>query len=660
MKRYVWIVVSILTLLYVLTGCIPEPVTLPDKPSVVSPSDGQNLVGLNPELKWEFNANEKYPAVYDVYLGEKPDKLDLVAKDLKAKSYTLTTSLKDDTVYYWKVVAKSNNLLMESPVWTFKTVKALVFNVSLGRTGEAVKDVDVKILPASGDPITVKTNDEGKAKFDPSVLPEKFDVEIIPPAGYAKCKIIGFMKKYHVGFEKTVPIQYANLEPDPSKQVFPTAEFKFYTKDDKDLDLNDIKDDFKVNVKITGENHPVMMYFAISDIAGGGGNLLNYGNRINIGATKEATVTIPIVGKPVGENYLSFVYYDQNNVRVEYLQTINITREVKEAEKPLFVPIPASKFGFVNMISYTRNGAVQFYSKSGAGKFAETLASKSTQKASLNIPEFEPKTRVKRGLESAPKGSNLWIEVNWISYDIAEAVGLVGPGIQQPDGYYIYRSFDGKHFTKIGYAHSYRFVDWSAELAPNKKVWYAVSSYYGDKESELVMLGSVEPLDNFNVELLSPAHKATNVSRQPTFSWKPTKALTTSEDATVTYNYALWIYDLVQSENQIVPVMEKDNQLLVYNFSSEKPEPISVTFKGSEGSPEYEDLKWVILIDSVYYYPSEKLEAGKTYNWGVDLAYAEVYDYDSVAYSIAIDMGYGIDPIGVEADLHGQFTTGNE
>ena len=84
-----------------------------------------------------------------------------------------------------------------------------------------------------------------------------------------------------------------------------------------------------------------------------------------------------------------------------------------------------------------------------------------------------------------------------------------------------------------------------------------MSSYRGTEESELVALGSVVPLDSFNVNLKSPADRATNVSRQPTFVWEPTKELT-SPESDVEYYYTMWIYDLVHSENYILGILQED------------------------------------------------------------------------------------------------------
>ena len=61
-----------------------------------------------------------------------------------------------------------------------------------------------------------------------------------------------------------------------------------------------------------------------------------------------------------------------------------------------------------------------------------------------------------------------------------------------------------------------------------------------------------------------------------------------------------------------------------------------------------------------WYYPYDKLEPNKTYEWGMDLAVAYVVDGDSAAYSIAVDYGYGYDYFGVEADIFNTFTTGEE
>ena len=147
------------------------------------------------------------------------------------------------------------------------------------------------------------------------------------------------------------------------------------------------------------------------------------------------------------------------------------------------------------------------------------------------------------------------IDVWWINYELADWWGLIDPDeYEKPEAYVIYRSFDGENWEKIGVAGSNAIIyrDPSPQLEPGKRVWYKVSSWYPDGESTPVMLGSVVPLDNFNVILLEPKDGDINVSRDPIFMWMPDKELT-SPEGTVTYEYAIWLYDLVQSETHIIP-----------------------------------------------------------------------------------------------------------
>ncbi len=150
-----------------------------------------------------------------------------------------------------------------------------------------------------------------------------------------------------------------------------------------------------------------------------------------------------------------------------------------------------------------------------------------------------------------------------------------------------------------------------------KETWYKVSSYKDGEESNKVKLGSVTPLDTFNVRLKSPKDKALDVSVQPTFVWEPTKKLISSESE-IEYHYTIAIYDFIQSANYIYPVTINNGQIYTYDFNTNGSTQVSVTFKGSEGSPEYDDLEWIInLENNDYFYPTNLLEEGKTYDWGL-------------------------------------------
>ena len=97
---------------------------------------------------------------------------------------------------------------------------------------------------------------------------------------------------------------------------------------------------------------------------------------------------------------------------------------------------------------------------------------------------------------------------------------------------------------------------------------------------------------------------------------EPTKELT-SPESDVEYYYTMWIYDLVHSENYIFSRYFGRGYCLHVRFCNSRSTEVSVTFKGNEGSPEYEDLSWFLyLSDGIYFYGDIELEPGKTYDWG--------------------------------------------
>ena len=241
------------------------------------------------------------------------------------------------------------------------------------------------------------------------------------------------------------------------------------------------------------------------------------GERKLASDTKTATFTNIDVSTYYGEVPLYVVFYDYNDNRVEEIEYITINRQVEEVEGRLFVPVSPVDFGYVGIVSYTRNQGVEFYSRD---KIIEIASEKVSDYTRNNLPKgLNPLKNFGKSLEAAPKGTNLWIEISWLDYDTLNSYGLVGPNVVRPDGYNVYRSFDGVNYRKIATVGSGYYLDPSAQNEVGKKAWYAVSSYRGTEESELVALGSVVPLDSFNVNLKSPADRATNVSRQPTFVW---------------------------------------------------------------------------------------------------------------------------------------------
>ncbi|PNR93134.1 MULTISPECIES: hypothetical protein [unclassified Petrotoga] len=630
-----------------------EPNMAPTVPSNPNPAPGATGVSVTPTLSWQASDPDDDVLTYDLYFGEAQDSLSVKVSNLSTNSYTLTESLENGTTYYWKVVAKDGRGgQTEGPVWSFMTIEPGTFLAIAYNAGPAVEGANVVVK--SGNDVLAQgvTNEDGEVTLDVANFPEKVDVEI-RKEGYALSKIEGLKVTDFVNNIKEVQLREAKLYPDPDTQTFPEVSLTFFDMNGAELDITNITDNFTLRVDVESENHPSAVYAKIGNVPGAS----FFGGREFAPDTSTATFTNIDVSNFYGEVPLYVVFYDYNDNRVEKIEYLTINREVEEVEEELFVPFSWVDFGYVNLVSYTRNQGVEFYSKDN---LLETMAEKFDSTNDELSQDFNPMKNFGKSLEAAPEGTNLWVEVSWVDYDSLYVWGLIGPNVIRPDGYNIYRSFDGVHYTKIGVAESGSFRDSSAQNAPNKEVWYAVSSFRGEEESELVELGSIVPLDSFNVDLKSPADREKDVSRQPTFVWEPTKELT-SPESEVEYYYTMWIYDLVQSENFILPGILEGTTVILYDFMTLGAEEISVTFLGSEGSSEYDDLSWFLYLpDGIYYYEDDKLEPTKTYDWGVDYAYAVSYDVDSFAYSIAIDYGWGIDPVGgVMPEMHNEFTTGN-
>lgn len=103
---------------------IQWPNSPPNTPKVVSPADGATDVSVSPTLQWSCDDPDgKYDSLkYDVYFG------DTSSPPLKASNQVSTSynpgTLKGETTYYWKIVAKdSKGETKSSNVWRFTTKK---------------------------------------------------------------------------------------------------------------------------------------------------------------------------------------------------------------------------------------------------------------------------------------------------------------------------------------------------------------------------------------------------------------------------------------------------------------------------------------------------------------------------------------------------------
>ncbi|MCD6551326.1 hypothetical protein [Thermotoga sp.] len=411
----------------------------------------------------------------------------------------------------------------------------------------------------------------------------------------------------------------AKLKSNPDEETLPEVTLEFYDSNDNPLDTtNPITGAFKVKVSVSSENHVNLIYLALGNVPGAG----FFGPRSVAENTPEATFTVDPAGWN-GETKLHVVVYDQNDNRVHIIRYLNIQLGA-ESPQAMFTPVPLTDYGSPNLVAITRSDGIEFYEKG--------IVQKIREENHLNS----------RNVKSAPEGTNLWVEIYWLGYSDVNT----DPSIPEPDGYNVYRSFDGQHYQWIGFTTDNYFIDHSYLLSPGRRVWYAVSSVYGGAESDRVELGSVVPLDTFKIQLLEPEDESINVSTRPTFRWSPDRDLR-SPEGDVVFHYSVFIMDLVQSEYYLVPV---DSSQAVYDWTTTGATEVVAPF-------DSEEYQWVHTGYGVV----DRLEYNKTYSWGMYYSYAEVADEDSVAMSLVCDMGAGYDPFGeIPPEKFNEFTTGVE
>jgi len=637
---------SILVLLISLITWSCGPINAnPNVPSNPSPEDGAVVENIsNVVLSWECSDPNGDPLTFDIYFGTDETNLELLESNWASTTYNLTdeVELNYSTTYYWQIIAKDNKGgVTAGPVWSFSTelkTATLILYVTDSKSGPAVSDSSVKVFGKNGDlRAEGQTDTNGRVELNVILHKEEEMLTIIlEKYGYALSGVEGLKLRDGDEIIYEVIQRKATLDPDPSTQELPEVEVEFYEEDgETPLDINNVTGDIYVHITASGDNHINIIYAAVGKIPGAG----FFGERLYVSNSQEATGIISTAGFE-GETEVHIVVYDHNDNRVDYVFYVNVNKE-GETTLEKYVPLKWSDFGYTNLDAYTRLQKIAFY--------APPLSKKMKKLEKLG-KEVKPL--------AAPENSNLWVDIWWIDYQSAVSWGLIDPTqYEEPEAYVIYRSFDGVSWEKIGVVRedssvNYLYRDSSPLLEPGKRVWYKVTSWYPDGESNAAELGSVVPLDSFNVILVEPEDGETNVSRDPVFVWMPDKELS-SPEGDVTYEYAIWVYDLVLSEMHLVPY---DSNTFFKHFYSVGKETMSVKFS---------DHIWIFYDPSFdpnywYFYPYDKLEPNKTYEWGMDLAVAYAVDDDSAAYSIAVDYGYGYDYFGVEADIFNTFTTGEE
>lgn len=226
-------------------------------------------------------------------------------------------------------------------------------------------------------------------------------------------------------------------------------------------------------------------------------------------------------------------------------------------------------------------------------------------------------------IEAAPPNTNLFVQLRFKPSD--------RPGLT---GYRVYRSFDGKEFDPIGTVPPQRtsFSDASPLLRVGQPVYYYLRSFVGSDEGPPTPTVTTIPLKPFTVKLLSPADGAINVSRRPTFRWRPVPRVGNVQ------RYAVILRDSVLGNTSWWV----------------GPEPPDEFIENDTQVTWNEDGKF----DQT---PWEMLQPYRIYEWEVAYAVALDDSENPTAISIAIDrfgLDTGLPTVGVTASDHFSFTTG--
>lgn len=92
---------------------------LPKTPSIVSPTNKEDILGTSVTLEWDSSDEDPSDTlVFDVYLGTDASNLSLVSENQSTK--IVTSAVSTATTYYWRIAAKDNHGgVALSAIWSF-------------------------------------------------------------------------------------------------------------------------------------------------------------------------------------------------------------------------------------------------------------------------------------------------------------------------------------------------------------------------------------------------------------------------------------------------------------------------------------------------------------------------------------------------------------
>ncbi len=614
-KKWLLLVGVIVVALY---GCF-GPINRIPQVSLIYPQDGAQLAVLASTkavtLKSTATDPEGQSLTFDVYMGTSASNLSKIAT-VNEPEYTVE-NLTPGQTYYWKVVVSDGKNFVESPVWRFTVggnhslVKVLDFT-----TGSATVGATVDILQGSQKIISTTTDENGHAEF---YLPDgRYDIKIT-----GEGKATSMVQNYDPKILQTIEtlsrraMTDYDVIPDVTVQLFTPEGTPITDPEATTLTFDSIK------VKVTSSELMNVMYIALDYVPSAvarDASVLNVSEyTATLSLSRFDNVTVP----------MHVVVYTVNDSRLDKIVYLTIDRNPPEVTSRV-APTGLWYFG------WTSDADVEYYRLPNPIK--QILEKRLPKEMIEELKNYKPEHNIPE--------TNIFVQLAWTH---APATNRAG--------YNIYRSTDGENWEKIAFTTTYYRFDKGFDLEPGKKYYYTVRTVYKDgTESENSNVVEVIPLDLFKVKLISPSDNETNVSRTPTFRWKPVDwrdqnstphiggDLIDDEDILFIYENSPWIYDQAVSDQHI---------FYNANIVTGGPQEVILAFD------PYSDNDWTrILPDGSRVGQSEPLEKFKTYEWGLDLAVALYQTDDGYWVSSTIDLGYGYDRWTNEADYYNRFTTG--
>lgn len=117
--------------------------------NLTSVANNTSNIALMPALTWETSTDPDGDAVnYDVYLDENTEPNTLIAENLSKTAFEITTSLNENTTYYWRVTAKDGKGGKTNSEYTFTfTTKANEAPSAFNLIGVANNTMNVDVKP---------------------------------------------------------------------------------------------------------------------------------------------------------------------------------------------------------------------------------------------------------------------------------------------------------------------------------------------------------------------------------------------------------------------------------------------------------------------------------------------------------------------------------